>query len=222
MVRLTITSLISSLLISATAVAEVDFTPRESFYLAEATRVPNISFRNGSVDVTYSPPGSWILSGGGRKVTLTPPNKVQAEASMRTEPMKDPMPATDENIKAYGERAVALMPREATKVALVEVGAAPLKVCLHPLIQATLTYVLFGQQFTTTIYFLPYEKEQMTFQLTARKRGLSGSGEGFSGESFFPPGSVATGHRCPRYRTPARSGPSRGNYAPLPVVTPAP
>jgi len=184
MVRLTIASLISSLLISATAVAEVDFTPRESFYLAEATRVPNIAFRNGSADVTYSPPGGWILSGGGRKVTLTPPNTVQAEASMRTESMKDPMPATDENIKAYGERAVALMPREATKVALVEVGPAPLKVCLHPLIQATLTYVLFGQQFTTTIYFLPYQKEQITFQLTARNADFQALARDFRASLF--------------------------------------
>ncbi|HEY3835104.1 MAG TPA: hypothetical protein VGL72_00960 [Bryobacteraceae bacterium] len=184
MVRFTITALVTAILISATAVAEVDFTPRESFYLAEATRVPNVSFRNESVDVTYSPPGSWILSGGGRKLTLTPPNKVQAEASMRTEPMKDPMPATDENIKAYGERAVALIPREASKVVLVEVGPAPLKVCLQPLIQATLTYVLFGQQFTTTIYFLPYKKEQITFQFTARNADFQALAKDFRASLF--------------------------------------
>ena len=137
--------------LAASALAEIDLTPRKSFYLAEATRVPNVAFRNGSQDVTYSPPGSWILSGGGRKVTLTPPNKVQAEASIQTEPMKEPLPATEENVKVYSDRALGLIPREASKIAVVEAGVAPLKVCQRSLVAVTFAYVLFGQQFSTTI-----------------------------------------------------------------------
>lgn len=164
-----LTALACYVAIAAPAWAAVDFTPRETFYLAEGTRVPNVTFRNGSADVPYSPPGNWILSGGGRKLTLTPPNKVQAGASLQTDPVKDPLPATDANVKAYSDRAVALIPREASKTTIDEAGLAPLKVCNHALAQITLSYVLFGQQFTTTIYFLPLEKEQLTFQLSAKK-----------------------------------------------------
>jgi hypothetical protein len=156
-------------MISASALAEVDFTPRPSFYLAEGTHVPNVKFNSGSADVTYTPPGDWILSGGGRKLTLTPPNTVQAEAAMQTELAKDPLPATDQNIKAYTDRALGLIPREAAKVSVFDSGVASLKVCRRPLAEVTINYVLFGQQFMTAIYFMPYEKEQLIFQLTARK-----------------------------------------------------
>src|SRR5580704_7843317 len=95
---------------------EVDFTPKESFYLAETTRVPNVAFHNGADPITYSPPFGWTLSGGGKKITLIPPGKVQADATMQTEPAKDLLPATAENLKAYGDLAVSRLPREALKV----------------------------------------------------------------------------------------------------------
>jgi hypothetical protein len=53
----------------ATASAQIDLTPKESFYEVEGGRYPNIAFRNGSENVSYTPPGKWKLSGGGAKLT---------------------------------------------------------------------------------------------------------------------------------------------------------
>ena len=147
---------------------EVDFTPKESFYLAETTRVPNVAFHHGTAPFTYSPPGGWTLSGGGRKITLLPPEKVQASATMETEPAKDLLPATAENLKAYGDLAVNRLPREARKANVTDTAICPLRFGARTMVEVTLTYVLFGQQFTSNIVFLPFDQEQITFQVTAR------------------------------------------------------
>jgi hypothetical protein len=154
--------------LASRASGEVDFTPKESFYLAETTRVPNVAFRNGGDLITYSPPGGWTLSGGGNKLTLIPPDKVQADATMETEPVKVMLPATAENLKAYGDLAVNRIVREARKVSVTEAVICPMKFSTRTMVEVTLTYVLYGQQFTTNIVFLPFDKEQITFQVTAR------------------------------------------------------
>ena len=66
--------------LASRASGEVDFTPKESFYLAETTRVPNVAFHNGEEPMQLLARRKWTVSGGGRKVTLTPPdNSPQAE-----------------------------------------------------------------------------------------------------------------------------------------------
>jgi hypothetical protein len=154
--------------LAASSWAEVDFTPRESYYLAEATKVPNVAFRNGAKDLTYTPPTGWSLSGGGRKVSLIPQDKVQASAVMQTQPVRELLPATDENVKVYADAAVNLIPREASKVNIVSAAVAPLRISNHAMVEVTITYACYGQQFTTDILILPYVKEQLVFQLTAR------------------------------------------------------
>ncbi len=136
--------------------------------MAEGIKVPNVAFRNGKEKMTYTPPGGWTLSGGGRKLTLTPPDIVQAGAIMKADPLVEPLPATEENLKAYGKLAVKEIAPEATKVTIVEAVICPLRMSQRALVEVTLSYVLFGQQFTSNILFLPYEKEQITFQITAR------------------------------------------------------
>jgi hypothetical protein len=154
--------------LAAGAIADVDFTPHESFYLAESTPIANVAFHDGSAKVTYTPPGGWTLSGGGSKITLTPQNKVQAEATIQADPLKDPLPVTDANLKAYTEAALRFIPREASKVAVVSAAVAPIKMSRRAMVEVTVSYALFGQQFTTNILMLPRDKDQITFQMTAR------------------------------------------------------
>ena len=155
-------------LLAVRADAEIDFTPKESFYLAETTRVPCVAFHNDHKEMSYTPPLGWTLSGGGRKITLTPPAKVQAGATMQTEPVSEPLPATEQNLQAYADLAVKELPREASKITVAEAVICPLRISKRTMAEVTLTYVLFGQQFTANILFLPYDKEQITFQVTAR------------------------------------------------------
>ena len=179
-----ITSAVTLLFLSAIACAEVDFSPRESFYLAEATKVPNVAFRDGNKDITYTPPGSWILSGGGRKLTLTPPNTGQAEAVMQTTPVTEALPATEASFKAYTEIALRLISHEASKVTVADPAIAAVRVSGHDLVEITVTYALYGQQFTTNILFLPHGKEQIMFQMTARTADYGTLGKAFRASLF--------------------------------------
>jgi hypothetical protein len=157
------------LLAAASARAQIDLTPTESFYEVEGIRVPNVSFRNGAKNITYTPPANWILSGGGKKLTLTPRDSVQAGATMETAAAREPWPdATEENIKTYSDLAASLVPREATKVEVVEAIVCPMRISGKAMVEATLTYSFFGQQFRMNVIFMPRGKEQLRFQFIAR------------------------------------------------------
>jgi len=155
-------------LLVSDACAELDLTPVDSFYEVEGIRVPNVTFRNGAKDVTYTPPPRWALCGRGKKLTLTPPNTIQAGATMQAITAKNAPPATPENLKAYSELALELVPREAANVEVVETVICPLRISGQPLVEATLNYVFFGQQFRMNVLFLSREKEQMRFQFSSR------------------------------------------------------
>ncbi|EDY15861.1 hypothetical protein CfE428DRAFT_6626 [Chthoniobacter flavus Ellin428] len=159
---------VASLLVVASASAEIDFTPTNSFYVAEATKVPCVAFHNGDKVMQYSPPEGWKLGGGGNKITLTPTNTPQAEATMATRPSKPSIPATNENVKAYSELAVRMLPRGAAKVTVVDAAVSSMQKAGRPMIEVNLTYVLFAQQFSMNILFLPHDDELVTFQMVAR------------------------------------------------------
>jgi hypothetical protein len=156
------------LLSGGIARAQIDFTPKESFYEVEGLRVPNVTFRNGAKNVTYSPPGHWQLSGGGKKLSLIPQDKVQAGASIEIQPGKDQLPATAENLQAYTELAQTLVPREASKIEVVEALVCPLRISGRSMIEVTLAYTFFGQQFRMNVLFLPHDTAQVRFQFSAR------------------------------------------------------
>lgn len=156
------------LLLSARAVAELDLSPKESFYETEGIRVPNIKFRNGAQDAFYTPPHGWQLSGGRQKLALIPPDKVQAGASIEIQSTKDLLPAAAENLKPYGELALALVPPEATKVQVISADLCPLRISGHPMVEVTLAYVFFGRQFRANVLFLPHESALIRFQISAQ------------------------------------------------------
>jgi hypothetical protein len=154
--------------VTSSALGDLDFTPKESFYMVETTRVPNVTFRNGTDAVTYSPPHGWSLSGGGRKLTLCPPDKAQACAAMETQPCAKLLPATEDNLKAYSDFALGRLPREAIKVAVTGAAICPFKFSTKSMVEVTVTYVHFGQQFTVNLLFLPHDRELITFEVTGR------------------------------------------------------
>jgi hypothetical protein len=150
------------------ACAEIDLTPVDSFYEVEGIRVPNVTFRDGAKDITYTPPPRWVLCGLRKSITLTPPNTVQAGAIVRAIAAKNAPLATPENLKAYADLALELVPREAANVEVVETIICPLRISGRPLVEATLNYVFFGQQFRMNVLFLLRDKEQIRFQFSSR------------------------------------------------------
>jgi hypothetical protein len=156
------------LLLAGRAMAQLDLSPRESFYEVEGIRVPNVKFRNGPKDVFYTPPSGWRLSGGGQKLALIPPDISQAGASIEVQPTKDPVPAQAGNIDAYRDSAVALLPGEATKVEVIEACLCPLRISGRAMVEVTLAYVLFGQPFRTNVLFMPVDSTLIRFQINSR------------------------------------------------------
>jgi hypothetical protein len=155
-------------LFATSAQAQLNLTPKETFYEVEGIQVPNVTFRNGAKNATYSPPGGWRLSGGGTKLTLTPQDTVQAGATIEALAAKDQLPATADNLKAYSELALTLIPREASKVEVVEAVVCPLQISGRSMVEVTLHYSFFGQQFRANLLFMPHDAEQLRFQFSAR------------------------------------------------------
>jgi len=169
---------------AAAFAGELDLTPQESTYLAEATPVPCVAFRNGTASVSYSPPGAWKVSGGGRKVAVMPPNAVQAGATIQVIPVSETAPVTEASLKAYAEFAAGLLPREVSKVKVMSLEIAPMRICNHAMADVTLSYSLFGQTFTTNVLVLPYDKQELAFTMTARSADFTPLARTFRGSLF--------------------------------------
>ncbi len=169
MVRPIIVIAAFTLLGAACARAQIDLTPKDSFYTVEGIRAPNVTFHNGPKKVTYTPPGNWTLSGGVSKLTLAPLDAVQAGGTIETQSAHESWPpATAENLKTYSDQAVRLVPRDASKVEVVEAIVCPMRISGKSMVEVTLTYTFFGQPFRMNVLFMPRDKEQLRFQFAAR------------------------------------------------------
>ena len=166
MVRPVITAALALLTLAAPAGADLDLTPIDGFYIVEGTRARDLNFHDGSKVVSYSPPGNWTPGGGGKQMSLMPQDKIQASASIEALPATGPLPATEENLKAYSDLAAGLLPRQASDVKTVGAAVSSVHVCGYALAQVTMTYKFFGQEFETVILFMPRPVEDVRFRLT--------------------------------------------------------
>jgi hypothetical protein len=169
MVRPITAAVALALFSAAGAHAQIDLTPTESFYEVEGIRVPNVTFRDTKKNITYTPPADWNLSGGGKKLTLTPRDSVQAGSTIESVPARESLPpATAENVKFYSDLALTLAPREATKVEVVEAVVCEMRISGKAMIDVTLSYSFFGQPFRMNVLFMPRDREQLRFLFSAR------------------------------------------------------
>ena len=168
MVRPVITAAFALLLFASTAGADLDLTPLAGHYVVEGIHVPDLNFHDGLKGVCYSPPGNWQPGGGGKQMTLTPMDRVQASASIEALPAREVPPVTEDNLKAYSDMALSLVPREASKVEVAGAVVSSVHICTRALAEVTITYKFFGQDFETVIFFMPRPVEDLRFRLTCR------------------------------------------------------
>jgi hypothetical protein len=166
MVRPIITAAVALLIFAARAGADLDLTPIDSYYVVEGTRAPNLNFHDGGKVVSYTPPGHWKPGGAGKQMTLMPEDKVQASASIEALPARDLLPATEDNLKAYSDRAVALLPHGVSDVTVVGAAVSSVHICTYALAEVTITYKFFGQEFETVVFFMPRPVEEVRFRLS--------------------------------------------------------
>jgi hypothetical protein len=154
--------------------AGFDFTPLDSFYEVEGVRMPRLQFNNSGKPIAYTPPAGWKPSGRGKKLTLIPPQTIQAGATFEAVPFgKEHLSATAENIRAYRERAIALLPDEATKVEVTSAAVSSLKFGARPGIEVSLDYTLSAQTYRMWILFVPHAEEMLQISVGAHTRDFA-------------------------------------------------
>jgi hypothetical protein len=127
MVRSLIPALASLLLVAA-ARADLQLTPRTSQYEGDGVKFKQLAFSDGAKEITYSPPREWDYSGSANQLTLHPPNKSQAEATISKVSLPKLASFDDETLKKLVEEALASVPRGSTDAQLVLQEKNPLMI----------------------------------------------------------------------------------------------
>src|ERR1700730_9687138 len=157
-------------LFSPSAFADLQFTPKISEYELDGAKFKQLAFSDGSTkQITYSPPRGWDYSGSAAQLTLRPPNKSQAEATISRLPLPQPASFDDETMKKLVEEALASVPKGSTNVQLVSQEKNPLMIERKETFLITLTYNFYGEAYGRSILFLNRGKEQIRFQLASRQ-----------------------------------------------------
>jgi hypothetical protein len=163
MVRPLILALGGSLLI-APARAELDLTPKLSEYELDGVKFKQLAFSDGSKIVTYAPPRGWDYSGSATQLTLRPPGKSQAEATIKKVALSQPASFDEGTAKRLVQEAIASVPPSSTDIQLVSQEKNPLMIERKETFLVTLSYNLHR-----SILFLNRGREQIQFQLSCRR-----------------------------------------------------
>ena len=141
MVRPLILALAGSLLI-APARAELDLTPKLSEYELDGVKFKQLAFSDGSKIVTYAPPRGWDYSGSATQLTLRPPGKSQAEATIKKVALSQPASFDEGTAKKLVQEAIASVPPGSTDIQLVSQEKNPLMIERKETFLVTLSYNL--------------------------------------------------------------------------------
>jgi hypothetical protein len=161
--------LLLSALLAGSAQAELLLTPQISEYELDGVKFHRLAFSDGGKVVTYQSPRGWEYSGSGTRLTLRPPKKAQAEATITRIPLPKPGSFDEESLKKLVEEAVAQVPRGSENINVVSQEKNPLMIQGKETFLVTLSYTAYGQQYGRSILFLNRGNEQIRSQLTCRE-----------------------------------------------------
>src|ERR1700736_6368433 len=168
MVRPVILAIAASLLFADVAKTELVLTPTVDEYVLEGTKLKQLAFLDGGQKVTYQSPRGWAYSGSATQLTLHPPNKARAEATITRIALSQPGQFDDETLKKLVAEAVALVPKGSSNVTVESQEKNPLLINRKETFLIVLNYNLFGQAYNRSILFLNRGKEQIRFELVCR------------------------------------------------------
>jgi hypothetical protein len=164
-----LTLVLSGAFFIASAHAELQLTPRTSEYELEGGKFKQLAFSDGGKTVTYQSPRGWDYSGSATQLTLRPPNKAQAEATITRVPLSQPGSFDAESLKKLASEAVALVPKGSENISVVSQEKNPLMIQRQETFLITLSYTFYGQKYGRSILILNRGNEQIRFQLTCRE-----------------------------------------------------
>jgi hypothetical protein len=148
--------------------AGISLQPHESQYTLEGIKLKELAFFDGgSREVTYQQPPGWEYSGNSDRLSLRPPGKSRAEATISRVALPQSGDAGATGPETLVAEAIASVPQGSTGVKIISQGKNPLKISGKESFQLVMTFTLLGETFTRSISFLNREHEQLRFQLTA-------------------------------------------------------
>jgi hypothetical protein len=182
-VRSLIHAVIAVLLI-VSARAELQLTPSVVQYELDGVKLKQLAFSDGAKQVTYQAPRGWEYSGSATQLTLRPPNKPQAEATITRIPLPQPGSFDDESLKKLVTEAVASVPKGSENVTLVSQEKNPLLINRKETFLITLAYDFYGASYSRSILFLNRGNEQIRFQLTCSQADFKELQKAFLGSQY--------------------------------------
>ena len=168
MVRPVIIAFVASLLLADVAKTELVLTPTVDEYVLDGAKLNQLAFLDGDKKVTYQSPRGWDYSGSATQLTLHPPNKPQAEATIARVSPVDQTQFDEETLKKLVAEAVTLVPKGSTNVAVESQEKAPLRIGSRETFLLVLNYSVLGNNYNRSILFINRGGEQIRCQLTCR------------------------------------------------------
>jgi hypothetical protein len=151
-------------LISISCAEALDLTPKESFRNQEGFKIPIVCFSGGARAVSWQPPPGWQLSGGGRTLSVFPPNVPLAYAKLEI---------TAQRVATGSESPAQLarlhLPSDATEVSVAGERDNPFTLNGFASKEWIFSYVSQAQRFFTGIAMVDLdEKERLALVVSAR------------------------------------------------------
>jgi hypothetical protein len=179
-----VTSIFISVFLVASARADLHLTPKVAEYEQDGAKFKHLVFTAGDKEVTYSPPRGWEYFGSANQLTLRPPNKAQAEATISRISHSEPEKSDEESVKENVAEAVALVPKSSENVTVISQEKNPLLINRKETFLVILGYNLFGQAYNRSVLFLNRGNEQIRFQLVCHQADFKELQKAFLGSQY--------------------------------------
>ena len=168
----------------STARAELRLTPSIDEFELDGAKLKQLAFSDGDKKVTYQSPRGWDYSGSATQLTLRPPKKAQASATITRIPLSAPGNFEEENLKKLVTETTALIPKGSTNVTVVSQEKNPLRINRKETFLVILKYDFYGESYGRSILFLNRDNEQIRFQLTSRQGDFNELQKAFLGSQY--------------------------------------
>jgi hypothetical protein len=172
MVR-SLTLILCGAFFAGTASADLLLMPRVAEYKGDGATFKHLEFSDGGKTVTYRSPRGWEFSGNSTQLTLRPPNKGQAEATITRVPLSQPGNFDEESLKKLVSDSVALVPAGSENISVVSQEKNRVMIEQKETFLITLSYTFYGQKYGRSILFLNRGNEQIRSQLTCREEDFA-------------------------------------------------
>lgn len=152
------------------ASAIINLTPRSSFRDLEGVQIPELLFSDGEKKISYEPPKGWEYYGGGTEITFSSPEHSLSEAKIELGPHSNPLALDEEGINLLKKEALKLIPKDSEKVIFFSEEKNPIMFNESETFEVFHSFVLFAQQYKTSVLFVNLGDQQLRFRVIAKSK----------------------------------------------------